>query len=50
VLILTADATGAGRTQRLEQLASGFMTKPISVQSLLDTIDRYVGDPLEAAP
>jgi CheY-like chemotaxis protein len=41
VVVLTADATDAGRTPALEKLADGFITKPIGVQALLELVDRY---------
>jgi signal transduction histidine kinase len=41
VVVLTADATDAGRTPALESLANGFVTKPIGVQTLLELVDRY---------
>lgn len=41
VVVLTADATEAGRTAELERLAHDFVTKPIGVQTLLELVDRY---------
>ena len=41
VVVLTADATDAGRTPALERAANGFVTKPIGVQTLLELVDRY---------
>jgi DNA-binding response OmpR family regulator len=42
-VILTADATEAGRTPLIQRAATAFMTKPIAVQPLLELIDRLVG-------
>jgi PAS domain S-box-containing protein len=41
VVVLTADATDAGRTPVVESLADGFVTKPIGVQTLLELVDRH---------
>jgi signal transduction histidine kinase len=41
VVVLTADATDAGRTPDVDKLADGFVTKPIGVEALLELVDRY---------
>lgn len=46
VVVLTADATEATRTPPVEELADGFITKPIGVEALLDLIDRFAGQPV----
>jgi PAS domain S-box-containing protein len=45
VIVLTADATDAGRTQTVETLADGFVTKPVGVQELLELVDRFADQP-----
>jgi CheY-like chemotaxis protein len=46
VVVLTADATEATRTPAIEEQASGFITKPIGVQTLLDLVDGFAGQPV----
>jgi CheY-like chemotaxis protein len=46
VVVLTADATDATRTAAVEELADGFVTKPVGVQTLLDLIDRFAAQPV----
>jgi PAS domain S-box-containing protein len=46
VIVLTADATDAGRTAAVEALANGFVTKPVGVQELLELVDRFAGQPV----
>jgi PAS domain S-box-containing protein len=46
VVVLTADATDATRTPAVEELADGFITKPIGVEALLDLVDRFAGQPV----
>ncbi len=46
VIVLTADATDAARTPKIEALATGFMTKPIGVQQLLELLDRFAAQPV----
>jgi PAS domain S-box-containing protein len=46
VVVLTADATDATRTPAVEELANGFITKPIGVEALLDLVDRFAGQPV----
>jgi signal transduction histidine kinase/CheY-like chemotaxis protein len=46
VVVLTADATDATRTPTVEEMADGFITKPIGVQALLDLVDRFAGQPV----
>jgi PAS domain S-box-containing protein len=46
VVVLTADATDAARTPAVEALATGFVTKPIGVQQLLELVDRFAGQPV----
>jgi PAS domain S-box-containing protein len=46
VVVLTADATEATRTPAVEEQANGFITKPIGVQTLLDLVDGFGGQPV----
>jgi signal transduction histidine kinase/ActR/RegA family two-component response regulator len=43
-LILTADATYRERDQALASGAREYLTKPIGLASMLDVLDRYLGD------
>jgi CheY-like chemotaxis protein/anti-sigma regulatory factor (Ser/Thr protein kinase) len=46
IVVLSADAT-PGLTRRLSQLGStAHLTKPVDIQSLLDTVDDLIGEPL----
>ena len=40
-VVLNADAIDATRTPAVDELADGFITKPIGVQALLDLVDRF---------
>ena len=43
VVILSADATQAQTAALLEAGASAYLTKPIDVPGLLETLDRHLG-------
>lgn len=44
VVMLTADATKQTGKSLVEQGASAYLTKPIGVRDLLETLDAYLGD------
>ena len=46
VIVVTADATDAARTSAVEELADGFVTKPVGVEQLLELVDRFAGQPV----
>ena len=46
VVVITADATDSARTPAVEALSNGFVTKPIGVQTLLQLVDRFAGQPV----
>jgi signal transduction histidine kinase/DNA-binding response OmpR family regulator len=41
VVILSADATDAAQTPLIERQSQGFLTKPITVEALLNVVDRF---------